>query len=86
MQIPRVKRLEVFFCVDWTIQERKFTIWCELETKDTLLWLEWNERVFAYRCGISKNGAAGQSHLGYADSLKEAQSIALELLERLQSP
>ncbi len=70
--------------MDWTTKEGEFSIWCELETPDTLLWLEWNERVFAYRCGVSKNGAAGQSHLGYADSLEDAQSIAFEL--HLQSP
>lgn len=65
----------------WTIKEHEFTIWCEYQTEDTFVWLEWNERVFAYRCGISKNGLAGQSNLGYADSLEAAQSIALALLE-----
>jgi hypothetical protein len=69
----------------WIIEEREFTTWCELLTEDGLLWLEWNDRVFAYRCGLSKKGLAGQSHLGYADSLEAAQNIALELLI-LQSP
>jgi hypothetical protein len=65
----------------WIISENEFTIWCEYQTEDTLVWLEWNERVFAYRCGISKHGTAGKSWLGYADSLEEAQQIAITLLE-----
>jgi hypothetical protein len=66
--------------MNWTTEEREFSVWCELQTQDVLIWLEWNERVFAYRCGISKNGAAGQSHLGYAETLEAAQEIALGLL------
>jgi hypothetical protein len=64
----------------WTLEQREFTIWCELEIDTTLIWLEWNERGFAYRCGISKHGLAGRSHLGFADSLEDAQQIALDLL------
>ena len=67
--------------MNWVIEEHEFTIWCELETNDIFVWLEWNERVFAYRCGISRNGLAGRSHLGYANSLEAAQSIALALLD-----
>ncbi len=66
--------------MNWTLEQREFTTWCELEEGSCLVWLEWNERVFAYRCGVSKNGLAGRSHLGFADSLEEAQRIALELL------
>lgn len=65
----------------WKIEEREFTIWCELELADAFIWLEWNERVFAYRCGLSQNGLAGRSYLGFADSLEDAQAIALALLE-----
>jgi hypothetical protein len=65
----------------WQIQEREFTTWCELEQDETVVWLEWNERVFAYRCGVVRDGVAGRSHLGFADSLPQAQKIALALLE-----
>jgi hypothetical protein len=67
--------------MNWELEEREFSLWCELTTEDAFIWLEWNERVFAYRCGISRNGLAGHSHLGYADSLETAQSIAFALLE-----
>lgn len=67
--------------MNWKFEQREFTVWCELEMPDGALWLEWNERVFAYRCGLSQNGLAGRSHLGFADSLKDAQAIALALLE-----
>ncbi len=66
--------------MNWTLEEHEFTIWCELEIGTTLIWLEWNERVFAYRCGISEHGLAGRSHLGFADSLEDAQQVALGLL------
>jgi hypothetical protein len=65
----------------WQVFEREFTVWCELEQDGRLIWLEWNERVFAYRCGVVRHGQAGQSHLGYADSLLQAQQIAMALLE-----
>lgn len=67
--------------MDWKLEQREFTTFYELELPDGLLWLEWNERVFAYRCGLSQNGVAGRSHLGFADSLEDAQAIALALLE-----
>ncbi len=65
--------------MDWTLEQREFTTWCELEHGSTLVWLEWNEKVFAYRCGVSQNGLAGRSHLGFADSLEDAQQTALAL-------
>lgn len=65
----------------WQFSEREFSLYCELESGADLLWLEWNERVFAYRCGLVRGGMAHRSHLGFADSLEQAQKIALELLE-----
>lgn len=64
----------------WTITEYEFTTWCELELNGVLLWLEWNERVFAYRCGVVRAGQPSNSNLGYADSLEAAQAIAEGLL------
>jgi hypothetical protein len=65
----------------WTVTQREFTTWCELEQDQLLLWLEWNERVFAYRCGVVRRGESGYPQLGFADSLEAAQAIALRLLE-----
>jgi hypothetical protein len=42
-------------------------------------WLEWNERVFAYRCGVERGDIPSRSHLGFADSLEDAQDIALNV-------
>jgi hypothetical protein len=66
--------------VAWTITEREFTTWCECETDGALVWLEWNERVFAYRCGLVRGLEPSRSHLGFAESLQAAQCIALALL------
>jgi hypothetical protein len=68
-------------CMAWRIIEREFTTWCELEHGDALVWLEWNPRVFAYRCGVVRGTEAGNSHLGYADSLQQAKAKAEALLE-----
>jgi hypothetical protein len=72
--------LGVFLFVAWTLTEREFTTWCEFEQDGVLLWLEWNERVFAYRCGVVRHGQAGYPRLGFAESLEAAQNIALVLL------
>jgi hypothetical protein len=64
---------------DWHVTELEFgTLWCELQLENGLVWLEWNPRVFAYRCGFSRNDEASRSTLGFADSLEEAMGIAEE--------
>jgi hypothetical protein len=67
--------------VVWSLTEREFTTWCEFEQDGVLLWIEWNERVFAYRCGVVRCGQSGYPRLGFAESLEAAQNIALALLE-----
>ena len=65
----------------WNLEEREFSVYCTLEVGDACVWLEWNERVFAYRCGVERGDTGSRSHLGFADSLEDAQAIALNLLE-----
>jgi hypothetical protein len=68
---------------DWEITELEFgTLWCELQLENGLVWLEWNPRVFAYRCGFSRGDEASRSTLGFADSLEDAMRIAEGRLER----
>ncbi len=65
---------------EWRVTELEFgTLWCELEFEGALIWLEWNPRVFAYRCGFTKNGVSSRSRLGFADCFEEAQQIALTI-------
>jgi hypothetical protein len=65
----------------WNLEEREFTVYCTLDVAGARVWLEWNERVFAYRCGVERGDIPSRSHLGFADSLEDAQTIALRLLE-----
>jgi hypothetical protein len=67
--------------MSWQLEEREFTVYCTLEVGVDRVWLEWNPRVFAYRCGVERPDVPSKSHLGYADSLEDAQVIALALLE-----
>jgi hypothetical protein len=63
----------------WTGRSLEFeTIWTETTLDGVELWLEWNERVFAYRFGFRAGEYVSKSHLGYADSLSQAQGLALE--------
>ena len=65
----------------WKLEEREFSVYCTLKVGDARVWLEWNERVFAYRCGVERGDIPSRSHLGFADSLEDAQGIALRLLK-----
>jgi hypothetical protein len=67
--------------MNWKFEPREFTDFYTLEIGELRVWLEWNERVFAYRCGVERRGVPSKSHLGYADSLEDAREIALALLE-----
>jgi hypothetical protein len=67
--------------VEWSQTELAHgTLWCETQVADSEIWLEWNDRVMAYRFGIVKNGQPSKSSLGFADSLEVAKSLALEQL------
>jgi hypothetical protein len=67
--------------IEWTETELSHgTLWLETRVEDCEIWLEWNDRVMAYRFGIVKNGQPAKSSLGFADSLEAAKSLALEKL------
>jgi hypothetical protein len=59
------------------------TVWCETQLDNAEIWLEWNDRVMAYRFGIVRNGQPSKSSLGFADSLEAAKLTALEELARI---
>lgn len=69
---------------DWTEREQPHgTLWCETQVENVEIWLEWNDRVMAYRFGIVKNGQPSKSLLGFANSLEDAKLLALEELEKI---
>ena len=59
------------------------TLYCETRVEDFEIWLEWNDRVMAYRFGLVKNGEPSKSSLGFADSLEDAKNLALKELEKI---
>ncbi len=56
------------------------TLWMETNVAGIEVWLEWNERVFAYRFGYRAGEYVSRSHLGYTDSLAQAQDLAVEMV------
>jgi hypothetical protein len=63
----------------WTQCTLEFgTIWCESVIGNAEVWLEWNPRVFAYRFGFKRAQTVSGSTLGYADSLEDAQALAIK--------
>lgn len=64
--------------IDWSETELSHgTIWCETKVENCEIWLEWNDRVMAYRFGIVRNGEPASSSLGFADSLEAAKLLCL---------
>ena len=59
------------------------TLYCETRVEDFEIWLEWNDRVMAYRFAIVKNGEPPKSSLGFAASLEDAKLLALEELDKM---
>jgi hypothetical protein len=53
------------------------TVWLETRVAEFEIWLEWNDRVMAYRFGIVRNGEPSNSSLGFADSLEAAKTLCL---------
>jgi hypothetical protein len=65
--------------VEWSQTElEQGTIWLETKVDDLEIWLEWNDRVMAYRFGIVRNGEPSKSSLGFADSLEAAKLLCLK--------
>jgi hypothetical protein len=67
--------------LNWTQTELAHgTIWLEARVENIELWLEWNDRVMAYRFGVVRNGQPASSSLGFADSLEAAKLLVVEQL------
>ena len=69
----------------WHETEREFgTLWCETQVQGVEVWLEWNDRVMAYRFGFSLPADAhGErqstpSTCGFCPDLQAAKQLVLE--------
>ena len=71
----------------WAETEREFgTLWCEAEFDGFELWLEWNDRVCAYRFGFTApDGTNAPSSLGFATDEDAAKKLLLEAIENWRS-
>jgi hypothetical protein len=75
----------------WRATEREFTTWFEAESDGFELWLEWNDRVCAYRFGFTAPpNARGErtnapSSLGFATDQEAVKALLLEAIARFQS-
>jgi hypothetical protein len=69
----------------WNVTEREFTTWFEATCDGFELWLEWNDRVGAYRFGFTApDGTNAPSSLGFATDEDEAKAVLLEAVARFQ--
>jgi hypothetical protein len=70
----------------WHETEREYTTLFEAQVDGFELWLEWNERVSAYRFGflppVNANGdrIPSESSLGFADDCDAAKNLLLEAI------
>jgi hypothetical protein len=70
----------------WSETEREFTTWFEAESDGFELWLEWNDRVCAYRFGFTApDGTNAPGSLGFAHDESEAKALLLEAVARFRS-
>lgn len=71
----------------WSETEREFgTLRFEAEFDGFELWLEWNDRVCAYRFGFTApDGTSAPSALGFARDEDEAKALLLEAVETWRS-
>ena len=66
----------------WQATEREFTTWFEAQWSGFELWLEWNDRVCAYRFGFTApDGTNAPSSLGFATDGDAAKKLLLEAVE-----
>lgn len=66
----------------WIETEREFgTLWFEAQIEGFELWLEWNDRVCAYRFGFTApDGTNAPSALGFASDKDHAKALLLEAI------
>ncbi len=66
----------------WHETEREFgTLWFEAHLNGYDLWLEWNDRVCAYRFGFTApDGTNAPSSLGFATDQDAAKALLLEAI------
>jgi hypothetical protein len=75
--------------IEWRETEREYTTLYEAEIDGFETWLEWNDRVNAYRFGflspVNANGERipSESSLGFAEDVEAAKNLLLEALARV---
>jgi hypothetical protein len=73
--------------ITWLETEREYTTVFEAEIDGFETWLEWNERVSAYRFGFLPPANAqgeripSESSLGFADDCAAAKNLLLEAIK-----
>jgi hypothetical protein len=69
----------------WHATEREFTTWFEAQWNGFELWLEWNDRVCAYRFGFTApDSTNAPSSLGFATDEDAAKALLLEAIARFE--
>jgi hypothetical protein len=74
--------------INWLETEREYTTLFEAEIDGFETWLEWNERVSAYRFGFlppaNPRGERipSESSLGFADDCDAAKNVLLEAIQQ----
>ena len=73
--------------IEWHETEREYTILFEAQVNGFETWLEWNDRVSAYRFGFlppantQGNRIPSESSLGFADNCDAAKNLLLKAIE-----
>ena len=73
--------------IPWLETEREYTTLFEAQIDGFETWLEWNERVSAYRFGFlppanaQGNRIPSENSLGFADDCDAAKNLLLEAIE-----
>jgi hypothetical protein len=76
--------------IDWLETEREYTTLFEAQIDGFETWLEWNDRVNAYRFGFLPPANAqgeripSESSLGFADDCDIAKNLLLEAIARVK--
>ena len=74
----------------WLETERDYTTLFEAEIDGFETWLEWNDRVSAYRFGflppanVQGERIPSESSLGFADDCDAAKNLLLEAIARVK--
>ena len=77
--------------IEWHETEREYTILFEAQIDGFETWLEWNERVSAYRFGFLPPANAqgeripSESSLGFANDAEAAKMLLLETIKNFST-